>query len=115
MIGSSSTLAYTADERGGTITHKAEADYLDDGPEKPIHIWSRTGRRPLVAAGNSNGDVPMLHFAQHSDKPTLRMLVLHDDDEREFAYTTGADQALEQAAHDSWTVVGVKDDGATVF
>jgi hypothetical protein len=29
---------------------QAEADYLDDGPEKPIRIWSRTGRRPLLAA-----------------------------------------------------------------
>jgi hypothetical protein len=62
VIGSASALAYEGDERGGTITHKAEADYLDDGPEKPIRIWSRTGRRPLLAAGNSNGDVPMLQF-----------------------------------------------------
>ena len=98
MIGSSAALAYTSDERGGTITHKAEADYLDDGPEKPIRIWSRTGRRPLLAAGNSNGDIPMLHFTQHADKPSLRLLVLHDDDEREFAYTGGAEQALDRAA-----------------
>ena len=66
VIGSTVALAYTSDERGGTITHKPEADYLDDGPEKPIRIWSRTGRRPLLAAGNSNGDVPMLHFTQHA-------------------------------------------------
>ena len=104
VIGSTAALAYTSDERGGTITHKPEADYLDDGPEKPIRIWSRTGRRPLLAAGNSNGDVPMLHFTQHRDKPFLRLLVLHDDDEREFAYTTGAEQALDQAAGDGWTV-----------
>jgi phosphoserine phosphatase len=110
VIGSSSTLAYTSNERGGTITHKAEADYLDDGPEKPIRIWSRTGRRPLLAAGNSNGDVPMLHFSQHPDKPFLRLLVLHDDSEREFAYTTGAEQALDQATSDGWTVVSVKND-----
>ena len=58
-----------ATTRGGTITHKAEADYLDDGPEKPMRIWSRTGRRPLLAAGNSNGDVPMLEFTHHDDKP----------------------------------------------
>src|SRR5216110_316521 len=45
VIGSSSTLDYTSDERGGTITHKAEVNYLDDGPQKPIRIWSRTGRR----------------------------------------------------------------------
>ena len=115
VIGSASALGYASDERGGTITHKAELDYLDDGPEKPVRIWSRTGRRPLLAAGNSNGDVPMLHFTQHRDKPTLRLLVLHDDDEREFAYTSGAEQALDRAAADGWTVVSVKDDWAAVF
>ncbi len=46
VIGSSASLAYTSNERGGTFTHEAEADYLDDGPQK----WSRTGRRPLLAA-----------------------------------------------------------------
>jgi hypothetical protein len=60
VIGSTATFQYTSDDRGGAITHKAEADYLDDGPQKPIRIWSRTGRRPLIAGGNSNGDIPML-------------------------------------------------------
>jgi phosphoserine phosphatase len=115
VIGSSAALAYTSDERGGTITHKPELDYLDDGPEKPVRIWSRTGRRPLLAAGNSNGDVPMLHFTQHPDRPSLRLLVLHDDGDREFDYTTGAEQALEQAARESWTVISIKNDWATVF
>jgi phosphoserine phosphatase len=115
VIGSTVTLAYTSNEHGGTITHKAEADYLDDGLEKPIRIWSRTGRRPLLAAGNSNGDVPMLHFTQHPDKPSLRLLVLHDDAEREFAYTSGAEQALDQAAGDGWTVISVKNDWTTIF
>ena len=115
VIGSSSTLAYTSDEHGGTITHKPEADYLDDGPEKPIRIWNRVGRRPLLAAGNSNGDVPMLEFTHHPDKPTLRLLVLHDDAEREFDYTAGAEKALSQAEVDAWTVVSIKDDWTTVF
>jgi phosphoserine phosphatase len=115
VIGSSAALAYTSDEHGGTITHKPEADYLDDGPQKPIRIWSRTGRRPLRAAGNSNGDVPMLQFTQHQDKPFLRLLILHDDGEREFAYTTGAERALDQAARDGWTVISVKNEWATVF
>jgi phosphoglycolate phosphatase-like HAD superfamily hydrolase len=115
VIGSSATLDYTNDQRGGTITHKAEADYLDDGPQKPIRIWSRTGRRPILAAGNSNGDVPMLQFTKHDDKPCLRLLVLHDDGEREFDYTSGAEQALEQAGNDGWTVVSIKNDWATVF
>jgi phosphoserine phosphatase len=115
VIGSSSTLAYASDDHGGTITHRPEADYLDDGPEKPVRIWSRIGRRPLLAAGNSNGDVPMLDFTKHADKPTLRLLVLHDDGEREFEYTSGADKALKQAEADGWTIVSIKNDWATVF
>jgi phosphoglycolate phosphatase-like HAD superfamily hydrolase len=115
VIGSTAALEYVSDEDGGTIRHLPAADYLDDGPEKPIRIWSRTGRRPLLAGGNSNGDVPMLHFTQHPDKPSLRLLVLHDDAEREFAYTGGAERALEQAAGDGWTIVSMRDDWETVF
>jgi phosphoserine phosphatase len=115
VIGSSAALTYAHDERGGMIMRKAEADYLDDGPEKPVRIWSRTGRRPLFAAGNSNGDIPMLHFTQHADKATLRLLVLHDDSEREFAYTAGAERALEEADKRGWTVVSIKNDWSVVF
>jgi hypothetical protein len=57
----------------------------------------------------------MLTFTLHKDKPTLRLLVLHDDGEREFDYTTGAEQALEQAEADGWTVISIKNDWTTVF
>ena len=89
---------YTADEHGGTITHQPELDYVDDGPQKPVRIWSRTGRRPLLAGGNSNGDVAMLEFTTHEERPSLRLLVLHDDAAREFAYTNGAEHALERGS-----------------
>ena len=115
VIGSATTFRYTPNDHGGTITHQAEADYLDDGPQKPIRIWSRTGRRPLMAAGNSNGDIPMLEFTQHPAKPSLRLLILHDDADREFDYTSGAERALERADPSGWTVVSVKNDWARVF
>ena len=115
VIGSSTALDYAADDSGGSIMRKPEADVLDDGPEKPVRIWSRTGRRPLLAAGNSNGDIPMLDFTQHADKPTLRLLVLHDDAEREFDYTAGAEASLERAQAEGWTVVSIKNDWSTVF
>ena len=115
VIGSATALEFTSDDSGGTVTRKAEADFLDDGPQKPIRIWSRVGRRPLLAAGNSNGDIAMLDYTQHPDKPSLRLLVLHDDSEREFDYTTGAEQSLERAQAEGWTVVSIKDDWTTVF
>jgi hypothetical protein len=80
-----------------------------------VRIWSRIGRRPILAAGNSNGDVPMLRYAGGRSRPALRLLVLHDDDDREFDYTGGAEQALEQAATERWTVTSIEHDWATVF
>jgi hypothetical protein len=115
VIGSSTSLEYSSDDSAVTITRKAEADFVDDGPQKPIRIWSRIGRRPLLAAGNANGDIPMLDFTQHADKPFLRLLVLHDDAEREFDYTSGAEKALERADTSDWSVVSIKNDWATVF
>jgi hypothetical protein len=115
VIGSATTFEYSSNDRGGTITHRPESDYLDDGPQKPIRIWSRTGRRPLLAAGNSNGDIPMLEFTHHDDRPYLNLFVLHDDGEREFDYTAGAEQALERADRSGWTVISIKRDWYTVF
>jgi hypothetical protein len=115
VIGSSNALRYLDDESGGTVAYAAEPDVFDDGPVKPVRIWSRIGRRPILAAGNSNGDIPMLRYAGGKGRPALRLLVLHDDGEREFDYTAGAEKSLEQAARDSWTVVSVRNDWATVF
>jgi phosphoserine phosphatase len=115
VIGSSTSLAYEQDGHGGRIVRKPELDVLDDGPAKPVRIWSRVGRRPILAAGNSNGDLPLLRFATRPGRPGLPLLVLHDDRAREFDYTTGAEQALQQARADGWTVVSVNSDWATVF
>jgi phosphoserine phosphatase len=115
VVGSSNGLEYTDDEHGGSLQYLAQPDVFDDGPVKPVRIWSRIGRRPIVAAGNSNGDVPMLRFAGGKARPALRLLVLHDDAEREFDYVKGAEQALDQARSDDWTVVSVKTDWASVF
>lgn len=71
-----------------------EADILDDGPQKPVHIWSRTGRGPLLAAGNSNGDIPMLEFTRHQG--------------------SGAEQARQRADRDGWRILSIKNDSATV-
>ena len=107
VIGSSLTLDYGND---GLVVKKG-LDVLDDGPVKPVRIWSRIGRRPALACGNSNGDVPMLRFAGVGDVEPLRLLVRHDDGEREVAYDAGADEALGAG----FTVISMKNDWSTVF
>lgn len=116
VIGSTPGFAWSpSDDGSGTITHASVLDYVDDGPQKPIRIWSRVGRRPLLGAGNSNGDIQMLQYTRQPDRPSLRLLILHDDPEREFDYVSGAERALDLAQSGSWTVASVKDDWATVF
>jgi hypothetical protein len=92
-------------------------EFLDDGPIKPVRIWGRTGRRPILAAGNSNGDIEMLEYAHAAEPlvPSLCLLVQHDDADREFDYVAGAEQALDEAAANGWTVVSVRKDWAAVF
>lgn len=106
VVGSSVGLEY----RDGELYTTDQPEFLDDGPVKPARLWSRIGRRPILAAGNSNGDIEMLEFTRG-----LRLLVLHDDSDREFDYTAGAEKSLQLAASDGWTVVSMKNDWTTVF
>jgi hypothetical protein len=115
VIGSSFGLSFEETDYGGGVFYKPALDVFDDGPEKPVRIWSRIGRHPIIAGGNSNGDVPMLAFAGGPAHPGLRLLVLHDDSEREFYYTAGAEQALDKAHANGWTVISIKRDWSRVF
>jgi phosphoserine phosphatase len=115
IIGSALGLSYREDAHASDLLYKAAMDFFDDGPEKPIRIWSRIGRRPILSVGNSNGDLPMLAFSGQPDRPSLRVLILHDDADREFDYLAGAEQALEHAREKNWTVVSMKNDWTSVF
>ena len=89
VIGSALGLTYQNEGDQTSLVYKAAMDFFDDGPEKPIRIWSRIGRRPILASGNSNGDVPMLAFAGTPATPSLRLLLLHDDAERSSTMSPG--------------------------
>ncbi|MEV4351748.1 HAD family hydrolase [Actinoplanes sp. NPDC049596] len=111
VIGSSVALEY----RDGRIVHTARLDVFDDGPAKPVRIWSRVGRHPILVAGNANGDLPMLRAAGGGRRDPLRLLVVHDDAEREFAYTTGATEAIAAAETENWVAVSMAGDWSRVF
>ncbi len=115
IIGSALGITYSSEGGQSALMYKGAMDVFDDGPEKPIRIWSRIGRRPILAFGNSNGDVPMLAYSGGETLPALRLLLLHDDAEREFDYVAGAEQALDVAKQENWTVVSIKNDWAQVF
>jgi phosphoserine phosphatase len=114
VIGSAVGLAY--DAHTNQVRYGATLDFLNDGPLKPVRIWSRIGRRPLLAAGNSNGDVDMLRYVQGNPR-SLSLLIHHDDvtGRGDASYDKGAELALAAAREHNFTVVSVKSDWTTVF
>ncbi|WP_430867835.1 haloacid dehalogenase-like hydrolase [Demequina aurantiaca] len=115
VVGSSSGLAFVSDADGARVVRTATLGILDDGPTKATQIWERIGRRPLLAAGNANGDVPMLELATSQPRRTLGLLVSHDDDAREVAYAEGAERAFETAATRGWTAISMANHWSRVF
>jgi len=88
---------------------------LNAGKFKPLNIQLHAGRRPILAVGNSDGDLDMLRFTHDGTAPSLVMLLVHDDAEREYAYADEAPEALVAAREYGWQVVSMRDDFGAVF
>lgn len=113
VIGSSAALNYRDTGGGVQLVHTAVLDVFDDGPAKVIQIWDHIGRPPLFAAGNANGDIPMLRWAVLEGG--MALVVAHDDPAREPAYSDGAERVLDAAHAPGWTVASVAADWRCVF
>jgi phosphoglycolate phosphatase-like HAD superfamily hydrolase len=116
VIGSTVGYQYEEDEHGhGVIMQGAELSMVNDGLGKPVQIWNVAGRRPIFAAGNSNGDLEMLRFAGGPALPAFCLMILHDDASREFDYIAGAEKALDESRSRGWPVVSMKQDWSLIF
>jgi len=106
VIGSAPEWTY----RGGELVREnAMRGELALGPGKVSHLFARTGRLPRFAAGNGDVDIEMLDVADFS------LVIVHDDPDREYAYTTGAERILELGAQRGWTMASMKRDWNNVF
>jgi hypothetical protein len=97
-----------------------EVDLIDDKEGKPVGIQSHIGRRPLMAFGNSDGDLQMLQWTTAGSGARFALIVHHTDAERETAYDRDShigklDKGLDEAAAKGWTVVSMKDDWKTIY
>jgi phosphoglycolate phosphatase-like HAD superfamily hydrolase len=115
VIGSAVQDHFEADGGHAEISRLTEVDGINDGPQKPIAIWDHVGRRPILAAGNANGDLPMLQYTADQPGPSLCLLIDHDDAEREYDYRDGAGEVLAAANEHGWVVASMLADWSTVF
>lgn len=105
---------------GDGLMRLGEIHHINDGPGKPVGIARHIGRRPIMAFGNSDGDLQMIQYATEGSGPGLGVFIHHDDAEREWAYDRDSSvgrlsQGLDLAAERGWTLVSMRNSWATIF
>lgn len=120
VIGSSGVVQFEVKDGKPVLVKQPKIEFIDDGPGKPVGINRFIGRRPVMAFGNSDGDLQMLQYTAAGEGPRFALIVHHTDADREFAYDRTShvgklDKALDEAAARGWTVVDMKADWKTVF
>jgi phosphoglycolate phosphatase-like HAD superfamily hydrolase len=127
IVGTVGGTKFEYDADGKPVLIKEPKVLLEDNNAgKPEGIHLMIGRRPIAAFGNSTGDRQMLEYTKAGDGPRLAMLLLHDDDKREYAYGpakglpdskvgTFTQELYDEAQKSGWTVISMKDDWKRIF
>ena len=120
VVGSSLKLRLEIQQGRTELIRQSELNCFDDREAKVQNIALHIGRRPILAFGNSDGDLAMLRYVVTGTGPRLALLLHHDDAGREFAYDrefrlSPLAEALDKADSYGITVVGMKDNWRTVF
>jgi phosphoglycolate phosphatase-like HAD superfamily hydrolase len=120
VVGSSTKTRFALRDGRAEVIKLPELNSLDDGAAKPININLHIGRRPILAFGNSDGDLEMLQYTADGAGPRLMLLLHHDDPQREYAYDRHSkvgrlDKAWDEALKRGWLMVSMTKDFKTVF
>ena len=120
VIGSSLKTRWVDTKTGFAVVKQPEPGFVDDKEGKPIAINLHIGRRPIMAFGNSDGDLQMLQWTMAGKGPRFALIVHHTDEIREVAYDRQSeigtlDKALDEAIRGKWVIVDMKKDWRTVF
>jgi phosphoglycolate phosphatase-like HAD superfamily hydrolase len=127
VVGTAGGTTYSYNQNGKPILTKDPKLLLNDNNAgKPGGIHLMIGRRPYAAFGNSTGDRQMLEYTGAGDGVRLKVLVLHDDAEREYAYGpaeglgdtkvgTFTQALFDEAKKYGWIIISMKNDWKTIF
>jgi phosphoglycolate phosphatase-like HAD superfamily hydrolase len=120
VIGSNFVTQFQLNNGQPQVLRTAKLAHNDDGPGKPESIDAIIGRRPILAFGNSDGDLQMLQWTAAGKGKRFMGLVHHTDAKREWAYDRNSqvgrlDKALDQARTQHWTVVDMASEWRRIY
>jgi len=117
-VGSYVKMKYELRNGRPVIVRQSDIDFIDDEAGKPVGIDRFSGRRPILAFGNPDGDFEMLGHVTSGPGPRLGLILHHDDAARVYACARQSpagslERALDEAPQRGWAVVSMKDDWRT--
>jgi hypothetical protein len=121
VIGSAGATEFRIGDDGPELVKSATVSVIDDAGQKPSSIHQHIGQRPILAGGNTDGDLPMLQWTAGGPHRSLELIVHHTDAEREYEYDVdptlgaGTEQALAAAEAGNWSVIDMAADWAAVY
>ena len=120
VVGSMGETEFEIREGVPVLIKQRAMNFVDDKEGKPVGIARFIGRRPVMAWGNSDGDLAMLQYTVGGDGPRFAGYIHHDDADREWAYDRGShiggfDKGWDEAVEKGWTVVSMKDEWARIY
>ncbi|WAB90848.1 HAD family hydrolase [Pseudomonas citronellolis] len=120
VIGTTVATRFQDDEGALSIQRLPKLTHNDDGAGKPESIDAIIGRRPILAFGNSDGDLQMLQWTTAGEGLRFAGLVHHTDGGREWAYDRQSkvgrlDKALDEATEKGWTVVDMAKEWKRIY
>jgi len=120
IIGSSIKARFDYNNGNPVITKLPEVDFIDDKEGKPVGIEKNIGRKPVFAAGNSDGDLQMLQWTASNKLKNFELYVHHTDSIREWAYDRTShighfDKGLDEAIARKWTLADMQKDWKVIY
>ena len=120
IIGSTIKTEFSYNNGDPQIKRLAALDFIDDKEGKPLNIQKIIGKKPVFAAGNSDGDLQMLQWTDSNTYKNFQLYVHHTDADREWAYGREShigklDKGLDEANEKGWTVIDMKNDWSVIY
>lgn len=125
VVGTTGDASFEMRDGIPTIVKQPKILLIDDKQGKPVGIYRHIGRRPIFAAGNSDGDEQMLEYTTIARNagdttPRLGLIVHHTDADREYAYDRQShmgklSQALDDADQRGWLLIDMQRDWKQIY
>ncbi|NCD69645.1 haloacid dehalogenase-like hydrolase [Mucilaginibacter sp. R11] len=120
IIGSSIKSKFDYNNGNPVIVKLPELEFNDDKDGKPVGIQRFIGRKPVFAAGNSDGDLQMLQWTASNKLKNFELYVHHTDSVREWAYDRKShigtlDKGLDEAIAKKWAIADMKNDWKVIY